>query len=72
MYIKPYTVQAQWIMSEKYKGVAVIFWLRYIGRPGHKTANGEYVYLDSYPQLAGRCDAEPCIVSYITCFDPVE
>ena len=51
--IKPYAVRLQWIMSEKYKGVPVMFDARFVGMPAYITADNEYEYLDSYPESAG-------------------
>jgi len=47
-------VLAQWIMSEKYKGVRVKFYVKYVGRPGHRTSVDTYDYMDNYPPYAGN------------------
>lgn len=54
-YVKPYAIQVQWIMSEKYKGLPIIFEVNYIGRPGYETVDDGIVYLDGYPQSEGMC-----------------
>ena len=53
--IKPYTVLAQWIMSEKYKGVTIKFSIVFIGRPGYMKTNGEYGYIADAPNETGKC-----------------
>lgn len=51
--VKPYAVLAQWIMSEKYKGVPIIFHIQYVGMPGYKS-NSTHMYLSDAPSTEGN------------------
>lgn len=42
-------------MSEKYTGLPVNFLVGYSGRPGYRTATGEFEYFENYPDAAGKC-----------------
>ncbi|XP_067933264.1 uncharacterized protein [Watersipora subatra] len=57
-YVKPFSVTAQWIMSEKYKGVPTHFTIYYIGRPGYRSADSNFVYLSNDTSYAESAVAE--------------
>lgn len=59
--IKPYAVQAQWIMSEKYNTILTTFEVEYEGNPGYRLANSTPVYTPGVPERLGMLCVNVCL-----------
>ena len=51
---KPYAVEAQWIMSEKYKAIQTTFDVEFIGRPGYLNADGTPSHIENVSSLISK------------------